>query len=120
MLWSWEFFKRTVAVSAAVWAVSAAVLAVTGRASWIAGAAGAWVWAVANQAFLVRIVRGVAQDAARAGRELRFLCLVKFPLLYLLGLGWLLLPFVKVAGVLVGLSAYWLVWPALLWARPKK
>lgn len=120
LLWSWDFFKRAVSVSGLVWVLAAVTLAVTGRDSWIAGSAGAWVWAVVNHAMLVRIARGIGADAEKAGRELRLLCLVKFPLLYLLGLGWLLLPFVKVAGVLVGLSVYWLIWPLLFVFRPKK
>lgn len=114
-LWQPEFISRLLKVSAAALGVFVLGAAVFGKAGWIIGSLAAWAWAYADHLFLARIVRMV-QSGKRSGPELWKWCLIKFPALYLVGLGGLLLPFVKIPGVIAGLSIYWWVGVILLFS----
>lgn len=93
-------------------------LAAARRAEWLAALWLAFLWIFLN-GFLFKQLTDcvVSGDTKRRGRVFA-LCLVKFPVLYLVGAWLLLAPFVRLEGVFLAFTAYLLAM-ILLWFGPK-
>lgn len=77
------------------------VLFVTGRAEWILGLWLSAGWFLVNSYLMWRIMEWVASGQMPDQRRILGWCVVKFPILYLVGLGILFIPGVSASGVLV-------------------
>ena len=87
--------------------VATLVLLGVGRASWLLGLWGAATWFWLNAFWLWRITAWVpaGEQAPTKSTVLKW-CLVKFPVLYLIGFGFLLIPGVRLAGVFVTFTVF--------------
>ncbi len=88
------------------------------RTSWLAGVWGAWVWLGLNSFAIFQLLEIVRRGGEINRRKIFAICMVKFPVLYLLGLACLLLPGVAAEGVLVSFTVYLLI-VSILWFRMK-
>ena len=85
------------------------VLVGLGRAGWLLGVWGSAVWFWLNAFLLWRIAASLSAAKTTANRDgVMKWVLIKFPVLYLAGIGFLLIPGVSLLGVLVTFTAFML------------
>jgi hypothetical protein len=99
-------FGRAMQVTVVLDAVATAVLAMTGKAGWVAGVWLSAAWFLVNSLMMWRIMEWVASGQMPDQRRILGWCVVKFPVLYLAGLGLLMIPGVEVSGVLVTFTSF--------------
>jgi hypothetical protein len=101
-----SFFGRAVIVMAALDVLASLALLGFGKAGWLLGAWGAAVWFLLNAFLLWRMsLWAVPGKTPEKGVVFKWV-LIKFPVLYLIGLGFLLIPGVSLYGVLVTFTAF--------------
>lgn len=100
-----SFTGRCVILTALATIPVAAVVAIAGRVEWILGVIAAVAWISANDYLFWRMLAMVRAGTFDRGK-LNIFLIVKFPVLYLLGLGLLVVPAVRLSGVLVGLTVH--------------
>ena len=101
-----SFFGRSVILMTLIDLIGTAVLVWTGRTSWIAGVWVSAVWFVINSLLLWRIADWVTSGQMPDQRKIIGWCVIKFPVLYLGGLGLLMIPGIQIRGVLVSFTAF--------------
>lgn len=79
---------------------------IIGHADWIVGILAGSVWLFVKIWLLSKLVNVVQVPQAINQKAIFIICLIKFPVLYLMGLILLLQPFVRLEGVLIGFTAY--------------
>ncbi len=97
---------RAVQVTFILDALATGALLMTGRAGWLAGLWLSAAWFLVNSLMMWRIMEWVASGQMPDQRRILGWCVVKFPVLYLAGLGLLMIPGVEVSGVLVTFTSF--------------
>lgn len=101
-----SFFGKAVMATAIIDAVATLALLGFGKAGWLLGVWGSAAWFCLNAFLLWRITSWVPSGKTPPRGTVMVWVLIKFPVLYLLGLGFLLLPGVHIGGVLVTFTAF--------------
>jgi len=112
------FFGVSILWSAAGWVLASVAAVFRGPAEWTAGIWACGAWLLVNHYLIYKIVGMVRRGGEIQRRKIYALSLVKFPVLYLGGLGLLLLPWVHPEGVLIAFSVYLPV-VVVFWFRSK-
>lgn len=94
-------FGRAVMWMAALDLLATPALLLMAKGSWIGGLWLSAVWFVINSFMMWHIAELVASGQRPDPRKIFGWCLIKFPVLYLAGLGILLLPGIDASGVLI-------------------
>ncbi len=100
-------FGRCIRFSCIVLALFSSIIIFTSLRVWLLGVWVAMLWLFLNSLSMAKIYF-LAMDG-QVGKQWITNCLIKFPLLYLLGLGFLILPGIQFEGVLVTLTIYMLI-----------
>lgn len=99
-----EFFKKVSIAASALVALAAGAFLAFGRPASAAGTVVGGFWIFLNVYFLFRVIE--AGMAGRHPKNLLFLAVLKFPVLYVAGYFILKSRFFPVEGVLAGLTAF--------------
>ena len=116
------FFEALKPAGLLILAVSGVLLA-TGRAPWLPGLWLAFAWIAGNAFFLNRILLETVSGKMPDRRKIFLVLIVKFPVLYLLGIALLVVGWVRLEAAAAAFTAYFAaiggcaVWPLL---RAKK
>jgi hypothetical protein len=94
-------FGRAVTLMAVLDLLATPALLLMAKAGWIGGLWLSAVWFFVNSLMMWHIMQSVASGQKPDQRRILGWCIVKFPVLYLAGLGILLIPGIEVSGVLV-------------------
>lgn len=103
--WSSFFGKAVIAMTVIDGIATLAILGF-GRAHWLVGLWGSAAWFLLNAFLLWRITVWSPAGKPPGRGTILMWCLVKFPALYLIGIGFLLIPGVHLGGVLVTFTAF--------------
>lgn len=87
-------------------AIVSVAMAWTGRIEWLPGIWVAAGWFTVNSLLMWRMAEWVRSERKPDQKRILVWSVVKFPVLYLAGLGLLLIPAVRVQGVLVTFTAF--------------
>lgn len=87
-------------------AIVSVAVAWTGRIEWLPGIWVAAGWFTVNSLLMWRMAEWVRSERKPDQKRILLWSVVKFPVLYLAGLGLLLIPAVRVQGVLVTFTAF--------------
>lgn len=101
-----SFFGRAIIVMAVLNGIATLVLLGTGRAGWLLAVWGAAAWFLLNAFLMWRITAWVPSGQSPDKMTVMKWGLLKFPVLYLIGLGFLLIPGVHIGGILVTFTAF--------------
>lgn len=102
--WS-SFFGKAVLVMAAIDAAASLALLGFGRGHWLLGVWGSAVWFWLNAFLLWHMAARASSGKTDRGAVVRW-SVIKFPVLYAAGVGFLLIPGVSLYGVLVTFTAF--------------
>ena len=78
----------------------------TGQGSWLAGLWAGFAWIALNSFLIDRLLRMSVAGNEFDRRKVFSICLIKFPVLYLLGFYLLISPHFRVEGLLTGFTLY--------------
>lgn len=92
---------RSVLMMIALNVIATPVLGLTGRTGWITGSWLSAGWFVVNSLLMWRLMVWVGSGQAPDPKRILGWCMIKFPVLYMAGLGILLIPGVSASGVLL-------------------
>ena len=91
----------SVLAMAALDVVATVVLVALGRVGWVAGVWVAAGWFGVNSLMMWRMASWAGSGQLPDRRRIMGWCVVKFPVLYLAGVGLVMLPFVRIEGVFI-------------------
>ena len=109
-------FKKAVFTTAVLLGALSLALGFLKCWDWLAGLWLTFVWLCINGFLLGKISRAVTIENMPNRRQITTLCMIKFPVLYLAGLGLILLPFVPAEAVVAAFSLY-LISCIFFWLR---
>lgn len=114
-----SFLGSVVRYTAAALIVTSVFFVLTGKSNWVWSSWGGFIWIFVNSVSVFNLLELVRNDITVNRSRIVWLCLIKFPVLYLIGFMLLLMPQTAVEGVLVIFTIF-LVLVLISWVATKQ
>lgn len=114
-----SFLGSVMRYTAAVLIITSVLFVFIGKTTWIWSSWGGFAWIFINSMAVFHLLELVRNDASVNRSKIVWLCLIKFPILYLAGFTLLLLPQTSVEGVLVVFTIF-LILVLISWLAVKR
>lgn len=101
-----RFFGSVFRISFILTVLASLAAFLTGRTLWIPGMWAAFLWLSVNGFLMNKLFVWCLDGVPKHRNKIQAVCIVKFPVLYLAGLGLLFVPAVKIQGVFAGFTVF--------------